>query len=610
MAADRRRLDPVQLEQLHRLRVLAGGHLDLVRRAPAAAGSAAGRRARAASSSGRPRRASEATLTAPLDKIRLWTRASWPRSARSSSAGASPRRRRGSASRSPPSASRCARSSSGSARSCSTAPAGGSSRPRRGCASTAARSGMLALEEQLLEELGRAGRAAPRDARARRLHRARRRSSSRCSSASSSATTPAPRRALRVRHAVGRRARRRPAARARHRRRGPAAPLGHLRAVLPRRGDPRLPARASVRRAHGRARRAAEGAADPDAAGRRRPPDGRGRAAQERPQGSATSTSRSSSACRSRCGAPSRPASASGSSRGAPSRPSSPPGRSPRRACTGLDLARDIYIARATGRAGLERRAGIRRVRAREARRVIVRWGLEELPGLLDEVGVERPLLVAGPALGRARDPGRRALERRSPPTGSPSRPTSTGSSRSAAAARSTPARPRPPRRASRSSRSRRRTPAPSGRRSSASALPTGSRSAAARARGRPGSSTTPELTLDLPRAESAGTAMNALAHCVEALYPGELEEARRGAAGIDWWLPRVLEDGARPRGAHGPPRGGERRGPGARRARPLPRARDGAGGRRHLRAPARRDERALPPAGDALQRARSSRTR
>jgi maleylacetate reductase len=53
-----------------------------------------------------------------------------------------------------------------------------------------------------------------------------------------------------------------------------------------------------------------------------------------------------------------------------------------------------------------------------------------------------------------------------------------------------------------------------------------------------------PELTLDLPHAPSGGTALNALAHCVEALYPGELEIARRGAAGIDEWLPRVLEDG------------------------------------------------------------------
>lgn len=52
-----------------------------------------------------------------------------------------------------------------------------------------------------------------------------------------------------------------------------------------------------------------------------------------------------------------------------------------------------------------------------------------------------------------------------------------------------------------------------------------------------------PELTLALPRAETGGTAMNALAHCVEALYSGDLEVARRGAALIVDWLPRVLED-------------------------------------------------------------------
>ena len=52
-----------------------------------------------------------------------------------------------------------------------------------------------------------------------------------------------------------------------------------------------------------------------------------------------------------------------------------------------------------------------------------------------------------------------------------------------------------------------------------------------------------PELTLDLPRPETGGTAMNALAHCVEALYVGDLESARRGAALIVEWLPRVLDD-------------------------------------------------------------------
>ena len=53
-----------------------------------------------------------------------------------------------------------------------------------------------------------------------------------------------------------------------------------------------------------------------------------------------------------------------------------------------------------------------------------------------------------------------------------------------------------------------------------------------------------PELTLDLPFDESGGTAMNALAHCVEALYVSDSDDARRGAALIDEWLPRVLDNG------------------------------------------------------------------
>jgi maleylacetate reductase len=58
-----------------------------------------------------------------------------------------------------------------------------------------------------------------------------------------------------------------------------------------------------------------------------------------------------------------------------------------------------------------------------------------------------------------------------------------------------------------------------------------------------------PELTIGLPRPETGGTAMNALAHCVEALYPGDLPEARRGAVGIEEWLPQVL---AQPRELEG----------------------------------------------------------
>jgi maleylacetate reductase len=58
-----------------------------------------------------------------------------------------------------------------------------------------------------------------------------------------------------------------------------------------------------------------------------------------------------------------------------------------------------------------------------------------------------------------------------------------------------------------------------------------------------------PKLTLGLPRAESGGTALNALAHCAEALYvrghnPEADERALRGAATIDGALPRVLADG------------------------------------------------------------------
>jgi maleylacetate reductase len=58
-----------------------------------------------------------------------------------------------------------------------------------------------------------------------------------------------------------------------------------------------------------------------------------------------------------------------------------------------------------------------------------------------------------------------------------------------------------------------------------------------------------PELLLDLPRAESGGTALNALAHCAEALYvtgrnaDGD-EHALTGARLIGESLPAVLENG------------------------------------------------------------------
>ena len=56
-----------------------------------------------------------------------------------------------------------------------------------------------------------------------------------------------------------------------------------------------------------------------------------------------------------------------------------------------------------------------------------------------------------------------------------------------------------------------------------------------------------PHLTLSLPRGESGGTAMNALAHCAEALYvegrnPEGDRHALAGAELISNWLPAVLD--------------------------------------------------------------------
>jgi len=53
-----------------------------------------------------------------------------------------------------------------------------------------------------------------------------------------------------------------------------------------------------------------------------------------------------------------------------------------------------------------------------------------------------------------------------------------------------------------------------------------------------------PALTLGLPREETVGTAMNALAHCAEALYAGECPDASHGAELIARWLPVVVSDG------------------------------------------------------------------
>ena len=133
--------------------------------------------------------------------------------------------------------------------------------------------------------------------------------------------------------------------------------------------------------------------------------------------------------------------------------------------------------------------------------------------------------------------------------------PARTGSSRSAAAARSTRARRYRARPGFRSSRSRRPTRAPSGRRAS------GCATAAPRIKRGGGGARTlaivydPALTLDLPAGETAGTSMNALAHCAEALYTTVASEdtdreALAGAKLISDWLPAVIEEEATSRRA------------------------------------------------------------
>jgi maleylacetate reductase len=174
---------------------------------------------------------------------------------------------------------------------------------------------------------------------------------------------------------------------------------------------------------------------------------------------------------------------------------------------------------------------------------VIVRWGLEELPGLLDDVGIERPFLVAGPRWDALAIPAAARWtevpsDRIVVPRGVDGILVVGGGSaidtgKAASAASSLPLVSIPTTYSGAEWTSffgvrtpeRRQVGGGSGARLAAIVYD-------------------PELTLDLPRAESGGTALNALAHCVEALYSGELEEARRGAAAIDEWLPRVLEDG------------------------------------------------------------------
>ena len=135
----------------------------------------------------------------------------------------------------------------------------------------------------------------------------------------------------------------------------------------------------------------------------------------------------------------------------------------------------------------------------------------------------------------------------------------------------------------------------------------TGASSAAAPARGSRRSSTRSRLTLDLPRAETVGTALNALAHCAEALYGRRSARsdscALAGAELIAERLPDVVGEPRDVAARTALLRGAAARGRGAGARRPRARARDRPGARRPLRTAARRHERARAPARAPLQR-------
>lgn len=190
---------------------------------------------------------------------------------------------------------------------------------------------------------------------------------------------------------------------------------------------------------------------------------------------------------------------------------------------------------------------------------MIVRWGLGELPAVLAALEVSRPLLVTSARLADLAVP----IERRYSGVGPHA--DARGVDGAAALARETNADGLVPAGGGSAIDSAKAVSAETGL--PVVSVPTtysgaewtssfGSRDAATGAKrsGRgarvEGVVYEPALTLGLPRRESGGSAMNALAHCAEALYSRERgsetdREALAGAALIVRWLPAVLADGS-----------------------------------------------------------------
>jgi maleylacetate reductase len=182
---------------------------------------------------------------------------------------------------------------------------------------------------------------------------------------------------------------------------------------------------------------------------------------------------------------------------------------------------------------------------------VIVRWGLDELPGLLSELGIERPFLVASPRWSPPVDvagtwsevPSHRIPDAARAAGGADGLLALGGGSAIDLAKAISVETGLPLVSVPTTYSGAEWTPSFGIR--DHDKLMKGGGSGAQLA----GILYDPSLTLDLPRAETVGTALNALAHAAEALYVKERNpegdrEALAGAALISEWLPKVVENG------------------------------------------------------------------
>ena len=182
---------------------------------------------------------------------------------------------------------------------------------------------------------------------------------------------------------------------------------------------------------------------------------------------------------------------------------------------------------------------------------MIVRWGLAELGPLLEELGLERPLLVTSPRLADLDLPvaDRFAGVRRHAPVAVVAAATkaatgadglvAVGGGSAIDTAKAVSAAAQLPLVAVPTTYSGSEWTSYFGMRDEERGAKTGGSGAETVA-----VVYEPELTLDLPRDETVGTAMNALAHAAEALYAGPHEDAITGAALIARSLPVVVADG------------------------------------------------------------------